>query len=344
MKLRMIWWFKKIRWVFLVTGMLLTVLGCSTPCQTIPMHNFPSVSRMGISGMVRVGDDVFLIVTDEKYTPGAQPSLGFLRVDEDGYRVQSVKIQGLAPTEMPNDLEAVCAVHGKPGNYLLVESGFKNGAFGRIFHVTLAFTGSDATATVASTFQPRSMLETWKDGSTPSAEQIEGAGCVSGPGDHVYLILGLRGSAKHPAVLQWGEIAGWETGRPSFIQQGEYSVKVNPLGDRAIGDLFLEPSGQDSWRLWTSATSDPGDDGPFRSKVYSPGIWAYEPGINGYTFQEESSLETWMFEGIKVEAIAEPASRLPSSRFSVGTDDEHYGGIWRPVPKNVSEVSISGTP
>jgi len=330
----MIWWFKEIHWVFLVTGMLLTDLGCSTPGQTVPTQNFPSVSRMGISGMVRVADDAFLIVTDEKQAPGVQPSLGLLRVFEDGYRVQRVEIQGLNETDIPNDLEAVCSVHGKPGNYLLVESGFTKGKFGRIFHITLVFAGSEVTAKVGSTFQPRSMLETWKNGSTPSAEQIEGAGCVSGPGDHVYLILGLRGSAESPAVLQWGEISGWETARPSFVQQGEYIVKANPLGDRAIGDLFLEPFGKDSWRLWSSATSDPGDDGPFRSKVYSPGIWAYDSGINGYTFQEENSSETWMFEGIKIEAIAEPASRLPSSRFSIGTDDEHYGGIWRPVPKN----------
>jgi len=123
-------------------------------------------------------------------------------VHEDGYRVQSVEIQGLAPPEMPNDLEAVCSVYGKPGNYLLVESGFTKGKFVRIFHVRLVLAGSDATAKVVATFQPRSMLETWQNGSMPSAEQIEGAGCVRGPGDQVYLIFELRGSAEHPAVLQ----------------------------------------------------------------------------------------------------------------------------------------------
>ncbi|MDH4361795.1 MAG: hypothetical protein OEW33_13805 [Nitrospirota bacterium] len=113
-----------------------------------------------------------------------------------------------------------------------------------------------------------------------------------------------------------------------------------------IGGLeifFLEPSGQDSWRLWTSATSDPGEDGPFRSKVHSPGIWAYEPGSNSYAFQEESSPETWMFESMKIEVIAEPVLRLPSSRFSVGTDDEHDGDIWRPVPHAMA-LCNPGTP
>ncbi|MDH4194475.1 MAG: hypothetical protein OEY80_01555, partial [Nitrospirota bacterium] len=76
MKLRMKWWDKKIHLVFLVTGMLLPILGCSIPGQTLPTHSFLSVPRMGISGMVRVAEDAFLIVTDEKQARGHSQAWG----------------------------------------------------------------------------------------------------------------------------------------------------------------------------------------------------------------------------------------------------------------------------
>jgi len=35
--------------------------------------------------------------------------------------------------------------------------------------------------------------------------------------------------------------------------------------------------------------------------------------------------------GLKVEAIAGPAKNAPDSKYSIATDDEHFGGIWRPL-------------
>ena len=86
-------------------------------------------------------------------------------------------------------------------------------------------------------------------------------------------------------------------------------------------------------RLWGSAAVDPGDDGPFRSVVYLIGhVDANQnPPIKLY-----NSDTYWVIDGFKVEGVAaREDDRLP---LSIGTEDENFGGVWRPLsePNSVS--------
>ena len=111
----------------------------------------------GISGMVRVDDNSYLLVHDGK-GPN-KPRLGRLEVranfkvknesrnlagvavaEQKGFRVdyEEIRIERWPLTEdIPNDLEGICQVPGKPHEYFLVESGFypKFGKFGRVIRV-----------------------------------------------------------------------------------------------------------------------------------------------------------------------------------------------------------------
>jgi|GEM_PF-4849979 len=44
----------------------------------------------------------------------------------------------------------------------------------------------------------------------------------------------------------------------------------------------------------------------------------------------------WRLDGLKVEVLAGPAA-IPGSVLSIATDDEHYGGVWRPLYRALTE-------
>ena len=88
----------------------------------------------------------------------------------------------------------------------------------------------------------------------------------------------------------------------------------NP-GLRVCSDLFHAGGA-----LWVSAAVDPGDDGPFVSYIYRVDLKS-----------KRAEAPAWRLDGLKVEALG--VAVVPGSALSVATDDEYYGGIWRPLPK-----------
>ena len=82
-----------------------------------------------------------------------------------------------------------------------------------------------------------------------------------------------------------------------------------------------------------------GELGPFRSLIYSPGLIKFDE-TKGLLFTPKRHESSWLVEGLKVEGLAAPASSISQSAFSIGTDDEEYGGVWRPLflaPTNTSQ-------
>jgi hypothetical protein len=80
--------------------------------------------------------------------------------------------------------------------------------------------------------------------------------------------------------------------------------------------------------LWAVRTTDAGDAGPFSSWIYPVAKWQYVSG-KIEDFSPDYKKVTSEIQGLKVEALAKPI--IPGSRFSVATDDENYGAIWRPI-------------
>ena len=103
--------------------------------------------------------------------------------------------------------------------------------------------------------------------------------------------------------------------------------------ERAVSDLYLDPGGY----LWISGAVDSGDLGPFRSYIQVMG--KIEPNTDYPVTAYMPEPINWMLDGVKLEAIAAPS--VPGSVLSFGTDDELYGGIWRPPTR---AQSCSPTP
>jgi hypothetical protein len=153
------------------------------------------------------------------------------------------------------------------------------------------------------------------------------------PSPSLLLVLGVRGggSPYEPAVLHWG-YADLDAGTLDVRDQGGLPLDRYAGGYpyvRGCSDLYLDPAGV----LWVATSEDTGDAGPFRSSV-----WRFGPFMPDrlsvfdhyfYTDQLSRNNVAWVMDGIKIEALAAPL--LDGSVLSYATDDESYGGVWRPL-------------
>ncbi|GJL50680.1 MAG: hypothetical protein NPIRA01_19070 [Nitrospirales bacterium] len=238
----------------------------------------------------------------------------------------------LMMTNMPPiDLEAVCTLPQRKDEILIAESGFVDGLYGRIFHMRLKEKKDKWKGTFLSALRPFPRKDATY--STPKAEQIEGMACIENPEDQIIVILALRGENNTPGMLIWGTLEGLDEGLPVFTKLTEAKLldDEHSLGDRDASDLYLEKKSKMQWRIWTSAVDGAGEDfGPFRSVIYSPGSLKWKDN-EGLQFIQTEPAVGWTREGLKIEAMAEPAERITGSVFSIGTEDEALGGIWQPL-------------
>ncbi len=319
--------------VALVIGLMLALSGCSNAALLIFKKNSLSESNTEISGLVKIRPNGYLFVRDWKSGSHSGPRLAYLELSDAGLLIEDMEIDGLSGTDQPNDLESICSIPDGDDEYLVVESGYDRGKFGRILRIRVSEEQATRRAHLLGTFHPIPPHDSWKDLSTPSADQVEGIGCVLDQSNRLWILLGKRGGKGVPAHLIWGEVKDFKSLRPRFVLTGEQLLDQNPLGDRSIGDIYLEPLQTGTWRVWTVATVDEGNQGPFRSMIYSPGQF-YLTASKGAFFSVNRHSDSWMIEGLKVEGIASPPARIPSSAMAVGTDDEDYKGVWRPLPKH----------
>lgn len=285
----------------------------------------------GYSGMAPAGDGVYLVVKDYKTPRDADPRVGLLTVRPKGgadYR----PIDGIdwKDADGPaSDLEACCAVPGAAGEFFLAESGYFQGKFGRVFHVRLTRDGDTATLAVVRVLKGVIPRATGADGSTESGREVEGMSCVRTAAGRLVLALGLRGgkvgTGTATARLVWGDL---DLTAGTFGPAAEAELVADAgLGGRGCADLLLEPTTGGGWAVWAVAADDGGDAGPFRSAVYEAGVLA--DGGGRVCFRRPAAPRVgWRLDGLKVEALARAGD---PGRFCVATDDEAFGGVWRPL-------------
>ena len=298
----------------------------------------------GISGMVKVAANEFLVVHDTKGPLGAR--LGAICIEQDGPKYQEIGISNWPTNEnLPNDLEGICLIPERPAEYLIVESGFypEYGHFGRVIKICYPV-GIPSHAEYLGSFRPLSSPP--NNAETPRPKQIEGIAIVVHQAMTV-LLLALRGGKEKPddkvvaGKLIWGTLTGIETPNPTFKKKGSHRLTYRPIGDRGAADLYVTPKAPNSWNVYSVATSDPSDSGdkknlgPFRSAVYLAGILKIRGSNISFARPKTKKIVRWSFDGLKVEAIAEPAERFKDAGgLSIATDDEFYNGIWRPISKS----------
>jgi hypothetical protein len=284
-----------------------------------------------ISGMAGLpGEHAFLTVLDTK--TGPEPAwatrAGVMRVSDEGilvYQPFAITDWGHGE-ELPNDFEACCPIPGRPNEYLMAESGYYKGRFGRVFHIRLAPVEGSAlyTGKILGSFRPEP--KPTPDYSTPGPKQFEGIACLQ-QGDRWVVILGRRGGDGEPGGLFWGDLS---FGDLKFQPTADVPFDSAPeaMGLRGCADLLLvERDGKHM--LLRVASSDPADFGPFYSLIYETGEFRFEDGELQYVRSDEPIM-WWRLDGLKVEALA--PCKLGKARYCIGTDDEIYGGAWRPLP------------
>ncbi|MCP4179456.1 MAG: hypothetical protein GY756_16985 [bacterium] len=283
----------------------------------------------GISGMAKINDNTFIIVRDLKNPIQKGNRLGIITLSKDKINYQPVEVTSWKDKEgVPSDLESVCAVTGKDNEYLVGESGYYKNKFGRIFRIKLFKDNNIWEAKVLNILRIyKAPLD--KKGSTPSAYQNEGMACITFKHKNIlfYTMRGKAGKGKLARII-WGEI---NFKNNSFKKIGESPlVEKTLLGDRDCSDLYTVEESDTSYKLWAVSTIDSGDLGPFVSEIYCPGTITIQMGIVQFIPKSEYSYGV-LINGLKIEALAAPTDFIPKSKFSIGTDDEIYGGVWRPI-------------
>ena len=292
------------------------------------------------SSMVNIEgtNNIYLVVDDLKYTNenDNEPRIGTLTIDEkEGAIYNPLKVDDwldtTKPERQPNDLEACCAIPGRTNEYLLAESGLYKNKFGRIFHI--CFTHENRKVRVLSSFKIYNR-ELDEKGTSFKGYNVEGIACFQAFKKTILVYSERGGEAKDGvklARLFWGEI-NFSNSPPVFNKLGEDDlVTQSILKDRDSADLFLKSEGK-KIDIYSIATIDRGNNGPFKSVIYKAGSFVLNTEKEVVNFEREQSPEViYTIDGLKVEAIASTTN--PESPFCIGTDDENFGGIWRPLPK-----------
>ena len=286
----------------------------------------------GASGMAVLDATHFLCVQDVKAeVPG--PRIGVLKVNPDAKSSHGQKLLDYTPLEIGNwhgerasDLESICPLPGTEHGYLACESGYWQGRYGRLFELRAAHGAHGWSVKLVHTLQLPAL-----------DDQIEGIACDTDAAGRVMLILGERGGASEGAngQLVWGWLddlqAAQHVGRKPENWDHDSLEIPNPFDSypqaRSISDLYLDSDGT----LWASSAYDPDRDcGPFASCVWPIATVnpISETAVNRIGNDDE---RRWLMEGLKIEAVCAPCT--PGALLSVATDDEDYGGVWRPLGK-----------
>jgi hypothetical protein len=278
-------------------------------------HATLSASPIGYSGLARINQSTFLVAHDTKSESG-EARLGTLLV-QPGSTPLYVPLKVDWGADPPNDFEAVSAVPGQEREFLVTESGYEGGKFGRVFHIVLTKGLEQWNVTVKGTiFLPK------------DTENIEGLTCVRNAAGELILLLGERGGSNQNPTgkIRWAalDLIAYRMqvlGEKNLVVPSQ--IVAGQKGVRACADLYLD----DRQQLWSVATQDRSDDGPFRSVIYQAGTIDPSAPEPFHLLQQINA--AWILDGVKVEGIG--ASPIENSPISIATDDENYEGIWRPL-------------
>ncbi len=315
-----------------VTRLLVAVLLLGGCVSQAPIEKVPYASN-GFSGMARIDDTHYLAVHDEKsHESGARISV--IEVSSG----QNVRVTAVEPATwkhrdgQSSDLEGVCSIPERDGEFLLVEGGHYDGRFGRVFHVRVDVTATPYQVEVLYAFDLPEFYP--KSRTDPDGDEIEGIACATRSDGTTLVVLGERGgsSVYRDGVLRWAAVDLEAPGPPRFSAAGLAGKTVNapgawsnPSRNRDISALYLDSDNT----LWAAASEDLGDVGPFRSIVYRIAeVSADDPDPIRLV---DSPSVTHTVDGFKIEALAAPAAAIKGSVLAIGTEDEAFGGVWRPL-------------
>jgi len=275
-----------------------------------------------ISGIAPMGADTYLVVHDAKAHKVDKPRIGIVKINRE---TEKLKYKALAfsngPDPITSDLEAICRLPDRPKEFLIMESGYWEGKYGRIFHIEIA----------------DKMVNLIHSEQLPDIEDdFEGMACAEKSDGTVFVILGQRGGEKTSADISARKgalrFANYNPISHAFTTPGTPVLihAPNIWRDNALREITGLSLGADG-TLWASAAIDLDQDlGPFRSLVY--GLGKIYPNAQN-PFIASTTHKVWVMDGMKIEAVT---SGFDGKSPSYGSEDEKLGGIWRELPKTPS--------
>ncbi len=324
--------FHSLFWILI--GSILALTACTTQksigkLNANPDHGLIQTLKLsgGSSGMEQIDDHSYLAVYDLKRN-SANARLGLIRVTPSSLIVSPIKVDSWGDEGIANDLESICAIPERKNEYLLAESGNWQGKFGRIFHVKVDTLTLSATV-LGSTKIP--ML--FRNDMTVVGDQYEAIICLPYDKGHRIVMLGERGgSDNNPhGVVRWG-LLNLEDHSFHMGDEGLAGIPVTVPGNwvhtetkRDITDFHLDAKGD----IWAAASEDLGDKGPFYSVIYKLGRLDLENKERPFSVFESITTRKAV-TGFKIEALSGPCKGISASH-AFGTEDEIYGGVWRPI-------------
>ncbi len=275
---------------------------------------------LGFSGAAHLSGDRYVIVVDTKdFQP--ERRLALLGIGADDVTFQTLPAIDWKDTRAKaSDLEGVCAVPGKPGEFLLTESGSWQGRPGRMFRVSISGDAATVQAHVDLPLMADNNLNTVGD-------QYEGLECAAAGEDRVLVLLGERGgSPAYPhGHIRWAHY-DLSTNTLTWTDAGRTGVEVVAPGQwlrpshRHVSALYLDDGGT----LWASATDDGGDTGPFRSIIYAAAVVSPTSAVP--VRRNEAPSVAWEVSGSKIEGLALPPTVWRYAVMLSVSEDEHLGG------------------
>ena len=246
-------------------------------------ENIHTERKYSISGVAKF-DSLLLVVHDNKMMN--QPRISFLEKN-------MIKPISWPLKDLPYDLEGIYAIPEFPYQFILMES-----------------TGKCYKIELMRELNKIAVLNQFILPNLKGRMNLEGLALFKSK-NHLKIFYGDRGSDTRKSTLFVGDY-DHENDNISNVSSFEIDLPM-PLKDkRNIGDLCFDNKNF----LWSSATSDPGDNGPFSTYIYKIGRISesgYHPIPPGRGF-------TVNFDDQKVEAMT-----FEKGVLILLTDNENFG-------------------
>ena len=278
----------------------------------------PATTLPDLSGLAVLDADHLLAVHDAK-SPDEddRPRASLLTLTRSGAGVtwEPVSIEWPADHGPSSDLEAASDVPGSP-LVVLAESGDDGSDHQHLFLVEVDRSTSPPTGSVVG-------LTTWPD----PAFNMEGM-TIGRVRDELVILYAERAQGQTTSTIRWAPLSlePFAIGEPSGVDFT--SPAADGPNDRPVTAMEVAPDG----RVFVASAFDPDvDDGPFSSSVWlAARLRRGDESATVRVRQRPRRLAT--LDGLKVESLALVQGEA-SSELYVGTDDENYGGVLRPVPR-----------
>jgi hypothetical protein len=286
----------------------------------------------GISAMLQVEPNKYLVVQDKKISK-AGDRLGLLHIKENSAPVyQPVYTANWPDNQAANDLEAACAISGRPNEYLLAESGTWHGEFGRLIHIRLM-------ANYATVLAHYPMPVENDNTEQQVGDNFEGLVCVNSAPNRYLLVLAERGGDGKVGTLQTGELdlaaaeVRWHADKTPVNAP---KMRLAPDNQRDIADLYLQDQ-----TLWAVAVQESGEFGPFASVIYPVATLDITKPLPLQILA--APLAHWILDGEKVEALASAPPLAPAAAIAVGTENELLNGAWHLLASPLQQTTAQPT-